>query len=189
MKILTAIIPLAILCISCDPIGDTISENKEMNMELVNSIDEIKLKKGDVLVLWGVASTRSDIMPSYNIKYFLSKDDKVVSEGKTSMFDNDEGKIINSTYQVEKEEVESTEESTETSSFDQYSDNSESSESSEKVEEKPKKEIKKNIDWAFEKEIIQIPITEDGTYSLDYKVKAVGDDTFFDRIGLILRKK
>lgn len=176
---LTLII-FSIVTISCNPVGETIAEETPLDDQLVNTTENIDLKKGDVLVIWGkmdASFLKNDNVPIFKLSYNLSLDGKTIENSTVQMFvDND--KIINSKYEVRKEEEEEEEQS-----------ESETSENVNNSEETPQKVVKS--DWNFEQEIIQIPIEKDGKYTLDYKASSSDEaaDSMFTKVSVILRKK
>ena len=180
---LTLII-FSIVTISCNPVGETIAEEKPLDDQLVNTTENIYLKKGDVLVIWGkmdASFLENNNVPSFRLSYNLSLDGKTIENSTVTMFAGND-KIINSTHEVRKDEEEE-EEQTE-SETSEYGNNSE-----ETSEEKPEKIVKS--DWTFEQEVIQIPIEKDGKYILDYKASSESESSrsMFTKVAVILRKK
>ncbi|MNY07340.1 hypothetical protein D3C86_1401400 [compost metagenome] len=150
---------------------------------MVNSTENIDLKKGDVLVIWGKMDASfldNNNVPSFRLSYNLSLDGKTIENSTVTMFAGND-KIINSTHEVRKDEEEEEQTESETS---EYGNNSE-----EMPEEKPKKIVKS--DWTFEQEVIQIPIEKDGKYTLDYKASSDSESarSMFTKVAVILRKK
>lgn len=183
-QFLLTLIVLSIVTISCNPVGETVSEEKPLDDQLVNTTENIDLKKGDVLVIWGkmdASFLENNNVPSFRLNYNLSLDGKTIENSTVTMFAGND-KIINSTHEVRKEEKEE-EEQTENETF-QDENNSE-----EKPEEKPEKIVKS--DWTFEQEVIQIPIEKDGKYTLDYKASSDSESarSMFTKVAVILRKK
>lgn len=182
--ILTAIL-ISIFALSCNPVGETVSGEKPLDDQLVNSTENIDLKKGDVLLIWGKMDASfldNNNVPSFRLSYNLSLDGKTIENSTVTMFAGND-KIINSTHEVRKDEEEEEEEQTE-SETSEYGNNSE-----ETPEEKPEKIVKS--DWTFEQEVIQIPIEKDGKYTLDYKASSESESSrsMFTKVAVILRKR
>lgn len=181
MKSIFKTIIFSIFAISCNPVGETISEEKPLDDQLVNTTENIDLKKGDVLVIWGkmdASFLENDNVPIFILNYNLSLDGKIIENARTQMFLGSD-KIINSTHEVRKDEEEKSDNKT-----SEYGNNSE-----ETPQEKPEK-IKKS-DWTFEQEVIQIPIEKDGKYTLDYKASSNSESarSMFTKVSVILRKR
>ena len=177
---------ISIFTISCNPVGETISEEKPLDDQLVNTTEDIVLKKGDVLVIWGKMDASfldNNNVPSFRLSYNLSLDGKTIENATVTMFAGND-KIINSTHEVRKDEEEEEEEEQTESETSEYGNNSE-----ETSEEKPEKVVKS--DWTFEQEVIQIPIEKDGKYTLDYKASSDSESSrsMFTKVSVILRKK
>lgn len=182
MKIFVTTLGISILTLSCNPVGDIVSKEKPLDDQLVNTTENIDLKKGDILVIWGKIYTsflENNDVPSFYLRYNLSLDGKTIENSTAPMFVGKD-KIINSTHEVRKEE-EKEEEENETSEYGNNSD--------ETPEEKPEKIVKS--DWSFEQEIRQIPIEKDGKYTLDYKANSDSENarSVFTKVAVILRKK
>ncbi len=184
LQFFLTLIIFSIVTISCDPVGETIAEETPLDDQLVNTTENIDLKKGDILVIWGkmdASFLKNDNVPIFKLSYNLSLDGKTIENSTVQMFvDND--KIINSKYEVRKDEEEEEEQNE-----SETSENVNNSE--EKPQEKPEKVVKS--DWNFEQEIIQIPIEKDGKYTLDYKASSSDEaaDSMFTKVSVILRKK
>lgn len=185
MKAIFTILLVSIFTISCNPIGETVSEEQPLDDQLVNTAENLDLKKGDVLVIWGkmdASFLKNDNVPIFELSYNLSLDGKTIENKKVPMFISND-KIINSTYEIQKEEEE---EETE-EPVNELSENS--LDSTENPEQKPEKVAKS--DWTFEQEIIKIPIEKDGKYTLDYKANSSDEaaDSMFTKVSVILRKR
>ncbi|MBP6578179.1 MAG: hypothetical protein KA796_13250 [Chryseobacterium sp.] len=184
-QIFLTLIIFSIVTISCNPVGETISEETPLDDQLVNTTENIDLKKGDVLVIWGKMDASfldNNNVPSFRLSYNLSLDGKTIENSTVTMFAGND-KIINSTHEVRKDEEEKEEEQSENETSE-YGNNSE-----ETQEEKPEKIVKS--DWTFEQEVIQIPIEKDGKYTLDYKASSDSESarSMFTKVAVILRKK
>lgn len=177
---------ISIFAISCNPVGENVSEEKPLDDQLVNTTENIDLKKGDVLVIWGKMDASfldNNNVPSFRLSYNLSLDGKTIENSTVTMFAGND-KIINSTHEVRKDEEEEEEEEQTESETSEYGNNSE-----ETSEEKPEKVVKS--DWTFEQEVIQIPIEKDGKYTLDYKASNESESSrsMFTKVAVILRKR
>ncbi|KFC23430.1 hypothetical protein [Epilithonimonas lactis] len=171
---------LSMVIISCNPVGDTISEEKPLDDQLVNTTENIDLKKGDVLVIWGkmdASLLKNDNVPMFELNYNLSLDGKTIDNKSVQMFASNDN-IIKSTYEIQKDEEEDEPAEIE---FDTSDDTS-----SENIEYKT---VKSN--WSFEQEVIKIPIEKDGKYTLDYKASSESESSrsMFTKVAVILRKK
>lgn len=180
MKAAITTILLSMVIISCNPVGDTISEEKPLDDQLVNTTENIDLKKGDVLVIWGkmdASLLKNDNVPMFELNYNLSLDGKTIDNKSVQMFASNDN-IIKSTYEIQKDEDE--DEPAE-SEFDTSDDTS-----AENIEYKT---VKSN--WSFEQEVIKIPIEKDGKYTLDYKASSESESSrsMFTKVAVILRKK
>lgn len=180
-------LPLIILCslfiLSCNPVGEKITEEAPVDMQLVNTIDGLDLKKGDVIVVWSkldASFIKNGVLPSFDFIYNLSLNGNTVENSSVLMF-ADKKHIINSTYKKQKEDENEEKDAPEQTS--EYGDESDST----KVE----KEKEVSASWEFEQKVIEIPIKKDGKYTLDYKVKAkdADSDSMFNKASIILRKK
>jgi len=185
MKFLFPILIIFFSAISCNPVGETVSEEKPLDNQLVNTVKNLDLKEGDELVIWGkmdASFLKNDNVPIFELRYNLSLEGKTIDNKTVPMFAH-EDKIINSTYEIQKEEEKDEEEET----VNEPAENSEIP--TESTEEKPEKTVKSN--WSFEQEIIRIPITKDGKYTLDYKAGSSDEaaDSMFTKVSVILRKK
>lgn len=183
-QIFLTTILFSIFAISCNPFGKNVSEEKPLDDQLVNTTENLDLKKGDILVIWGkmdASFLENDNVPVFHLSYNLSLDGKTIENATVPMFSDNE-KIINSTYEVQKEEKEEEEQQTE-------NEISEGSNSEQIPEEKPEKITKS--DWTFEQEVIQIPIEKDGKYTLDYKANSNSESarSIFTKVAVILRKR
>ncbi|MCW3170241.1 hypothetical protein OMO38_17065 [Chryseobacterium sp. 09-1422] len=183
-QLFLTLIIFSIVIISCNPVGETVSEEKPLDDQLVNTTENIDLKKGDVLVIWGkmdASFLENNNVPSFRLNYNLSLNGKTIENSTVTMFAVNY-KIINSTHEVRKEEKEE-EEQTENETSDDENN------SEETPEEKPEKIVKS--DWTFEQEVIQIPIEKDGKYTLDYKASSDSESarSMFTKVAVILRKK
>lgn len=161
---------LAFLIISCDPVGNSIASQEESAQEtnLVQTFENLNLKKGDKIVIWGVFSAifyKNDKPPIYSLDYNLSLDDESVSYNSLIMFKK-ENHIINSSSKVD------------------YRDKIVIDSHSTTTEEEEYK------DWTFEQEIITIEIPKDGNYIFDYKILMESNPSklSFPKVGLIIRK-
>lgn len=183
MKPLSLIILSSLFIFSCNPVGEKITEETPVNMQLVNTIDGLELKKGDIIVVWSkldASFVKNGVLPSFDFIYNLSMNGNTVENSSAPMF-ADKKHIINSTYTKQKEEEDEKEiPEQQTSEYNSDSDST-------KVEEK--KEV--SASWEFEKKVTEIPIKKDGKYTLDYKVKANDADgnSMFNKASIILRKK
>ena len=169
--------------ISCNPVGEIVTDEKPIDNQLINTVENLSLKKGDVLVIWGkmdASFLKNDNVPIFHLSYNLSLDGQTIENKTIGMF-ADNSRIINSTHEIQKEEEEEKE-----NNADVFEDTSSTEESS---AEKPEK-IKKS-DWTFEQEVIQIPIEKDGKYTLDYKANSSDEaaDSMFTKVSVIIRKK
>lgn len=175
------------VAISCDPVGETIAEEKPLDDQLVNTTENLDLKKGDVLVIWGkidASFVKNNNIPVFLLNYNLSLDGKVIKNEQAQMFLGRD-KIINSTHEIRKEEIEEDEKEEQSDSeTSEYGSNS-----TETREEKPEKIAES--DWTFEQEVIKIPIEKDGKYTLDYKASSDNESarSMFTKVSVILRKK
>lgn len=181
MKPLSLIILCSLFILSCNPVGEKITEEAPVDMQQVNTIDGLDLKKGDVIVVWSkldASFIKNGMLPSFDFIYNLSLNGNTVENASAAMF-ADKKHIINSTYKKEdeNEEKEAPEQTSE------YGDESDST----KVE----KEQEVSASWEFEQKVIEIPIKKDGKYTLDYKVKAKDADSnsMFNKASIIIRKK
>lgn len=178
---------ISIFAISCNPIGETVSDEKPLDDQLVNSTENIDLKKGDVLVIWGKMDASfldNNNVPSFRLSYNLSLDGKTIDNSTVTMFAGND-KIINSTHEVRKDEEEEDEQE-ETVENETYADGHNSEDT---PTETPEKTVKS--DWDFEQEVVQIPIEKDGKYTLDYKASSSTESSrsMFTKVSVILRKK
>jgi hypothetical protein len=182
MKPLSLIILWSLFIISCNPVGEKITEEKPVDMQLVNTVDGLNLKKGDIVVVWSkldASFIKNGAIPSYEFIYNLSLDGNTVDHSSTIMF-ADKKHIINSTYKKEEEEEPEKETTEQSSDYNNEADST-------KIAEE--KEV--TASWEFEQKVTEIPIKKDGKYTLDYKVRAQNGDTdsMFNKIAIILRKK
>lgn len=178
---------ISIFAISCNPIGETVSDEKPLDDQLVNSTENIDLKKGDVLVIWGKMDASfldNNNVPSFRLSYNLSLDGKTIDNSTVTMFAGND-KIINSTHEVRKDEEEEDEQE-ETVENETSADGHNSEDT---PTETPEKIVKS--DWDFEQEVVQIPIEKDGKYTLDYKASSSTESSrsMFTKVAVILRKK
>lgn|GEM_PF-5852052 len=178
-----AIFSLLILIgvISCNPVGEIVTDEKPIDNQLVNTVENLDLKKGDVLVIWGkmdASFLKNDNVPIFHLSYNLSLDGQTIDNKTVGMF-ADNSRIINSTYEIQKDEEEE--------------NNADVFENASSTEETPaaKPEKIKKSDWTFEQEVIQIPIEKDGKYTLDYKANNSDEaaDSMFTKVSVIIRKK
>ncbi|MFC4164617.1 hypothetical protein ACFOWU_13205 [Epilithonimonas zeae] len=181
MKAIFSLLILSIVTISCNPVGEIVTEETPLDPQLVNTVENLDLKKGDVLVIWGkmdASFLKNDNVPIFHLSYNLSLDDKTIENKTVGMF-ADNSRIINSTHEIRKEEKEE-------NNADVFEDTSTNEESS---TEKPEKIAES--DWTFEQEVIQIPIEKDGKYTLDYKANSSDQaaDSMFTKVSVIIRKK
>lgn len=181
MKTFFSLIILSILSISCNPVGEVVTDETPIDPQLVNTVENLDLKKGDVLVIWGkmdASFLKNDNVPLFYLSYNLSLDDKTIENKTIGMFAGN-SRIINSTHEIRKEEEEE-------NNADVFED---TSNTEEKPAEKPEKSTES--DWTFEQEVIQIPIEKDGKYTLDYKAYSSDEaaDSMFTKVSVILRKK
>jgi len=188
MKAFFPALLISISAISCSPVGDTISEEKPLDKQLVNTTENIDLKEGDVLVIWGKIDAgflENDKVPVFQLHYNLSLDGKTVENQTIPMF-SDKEHLINSSYEIQKEEEDENDQSEEQNSTE-LTENTE--ETSGSPEETPEQIVKS--DWIFEQEIIKIPIKKDGKYTLDYKAGSSDEkaESLFTKVSVILRKK
>lgn len=184
-QIFLILIIFLIVTISCNPVGETIAEETPLDDQLVNTTENIDLKKGDVLVIWGkmdASFLENDNVPIFYLSYNLSLDGKTIENSSAQMFLGSD-RIINSTHEVRKDEEKEEEEQSEHETSE-YGNNSE-----ETPEEKPEKIVKS--DWTFEQEVMQIPIEKDGKYTLNYKASGSSEysRSMFTKVSVILRKK
>lgn len=173
MKTISALLLCSLILFSCNPVGEKISDEAPVDPQLVNTENNLNLKKGDVLVVWGkldASFITNGIVPSFNLIYNLSLDGNTVSNATLPMFSGSE-KRINSEYSVQEEEEEDKQES-----------------STDSTEIREGKLVKAS--WQFEQEITRIPIEKDGKYTFDYKIKSNGSDgeSMFNKAAIILRK-
>ncbi|MDR2237636.1 MAG: hypothetical protein LBE92_16055 [Chryseobacterium sp.] len=171
MKTISAFVFCSFILFSCNPVGEKISGDNPTDPQLVNTEDQLNLKKGDVLVVWGkldATFVTNGIVPSFNLTYNLSLDGNTVSNATLPMFNGGE-KRINSDYSVQEEEKEDRQEEDSTRVFEG-------------------KLVKAS--WQFEQEVTRIPIEKDGKYTFDYKIKSTDDDgdSMFNKTSVILRK-
>lgn len=183
-QLFLTLIVLSIVTISCNPVGEIVSEEKPLDDQLVNTTENIDLKKGDVLVIWGkmdASFLENNNVPSFRLNYNLSLDGKTIENSTVTMFAGND-KIINSMHEARKEEKEEEEQTENETSQDENN-------SEETPEEKPEKIVKS--DWTFEQEVIQIPIEKDGKYTLDYKASSDSESarSMFTKVAVILRKR
>lgn len=181
MKAIFSLLIFCIVVISCNPAGEIVNDEKPIDNQLVNTVENLDLKKGDVLVIWGkmdASFLKNDNVPIFHLSYNLSLDGQTIENKTVGMF-ADNSRIINSTYEIQKDEEEE-------NNADVVEDTSSTEES---PAEKPEK-IKKS-DWTFEQEVIQIPIEKDGKYTLDYKANSSDEaaDSMFTKVSVIIRKK
>lgn len=181
MKPLYLIILCSLFTFSCNPVGEKITEETPADMQLVNTIDGLDLKKGDVIVVWSkleASFVKNGVLPSFDFIYNLSLNGNTVANSSVAMF-SDKKHIINSTYTQQKEE----EEQPMTVQTSGYSDDSDTTQ----VEKQ--KEV--SASWEFEQKVIEIPIEKDGKYTLDYKVKPkdAESNSMFNKAAIIIRKK
>ncbi|WP_131724344.1 hypothetical protein [Chryseobacterium indologenes] len=175
MKPISILLLCSLIMLSCNPVGEKISEENLVDPQLVNTEDNLNMKKGDVLVVWGkldASFVTNGMVPSFNLIYNLSLDGNTVSNAILPMFSGPE-KRINSEYSVQEEKEEEGE------------DKQESSTDSTGIKGKLVK-----ASWQFEQEITRIPIEKDGKYTFDYKIKAKDGDgeSMFNKTSIILRK-
>lgn len=180
------LILLSVLTIaSCNPVGETIAEEMPVDNQLVNTVENLDLKAGDELVIWGkmdASFLKNDNVPIFELRYNLSLDGKTVENKTVPMFASND-KIIKSTYEIRKDKEEEQEQED-----DQQTDN-ELTTDNDSSAEKPEETVKS--DWSFEQEVIRIPITKDGKYTLDYKANSNDEaaDSMFTKVAVIIRKK
>ena len=157
---------------SCNPVGTKLYKVEKIDPQLINTVDSLQLKKGDIISLWALAETDSDVMPDTSLKYVLTKKGKLISREAVQVFGLQDH-IINSDYESKKVKVENN------SFFD----------SSDEQEKDKKPEYRQDISWSFEVKFAEIPIPEDGTYTLDYKLLDQDKSgSFGNKLGLIVRK-
>lgn len=176
---------LALIIISCNPVGETISGETPLDPQLISTVENLDLKAGDQLVIWGkmdASFLKNDNVPVYDLSYHLSLDGKTIENSTARMFVNEKN-IINSSYEIQKEEEEEENESSD----------SEPTESNDDSAENPDENIEKikKSDWIFEQEIIKIPIKKDGKYTLDYKATSSAEaaQSIFTKVAVIIRKQ
>lgn len=191
MKIFVTTLGISILTLSCNPVGETVSKEKPLDDQLVNTTENIELKKGDILVIWGKIDTsflENNDVPSFRLNYNLSLDGKTIDNSTVTMFAGND-KIINSTHEVRKDKEEEEEKEKEEAEQSESETFIYGYKSEEAPEEKPEKIVKS--DWSFEQEIRQIPIEKDGKYTLDYKANSDSENarSVFTKVAVILRKK
>ena len=176
MKLISTILFSATILVSCNPVGKTITEETPVDGQLVNTVEKLDLKAGDELVIWGkmdASFLKNDNVPIFDLRYNLSLDGKTIENKTVPMFAGND-KIIKSTYEIRKEEEQED---------DQRTDESQTP--TEKIVESTKS------DWSFEQEVIRIPITKDGKYTLDYKANSTDEaaDSMFTKVAVIIRKR
>ncbi|PIF44125.1 hypothetical protein CLU96_1054 [Chryseobacterium sp. 52] len=182
MKPLSFIILCSLFIVSCNPVGEKITEEAPVDTQLVNTADALNLKKGDVLVVWGkldASFVKNGVVPSFEFIYNLSLNGNTVDKSSATMF-ADKKYIINSAYKEQKEEEEEEKETSE--QISEYN-------SLDSIEAEKKKEV--TASWEFEQKVVEIPIKKDGKYTLDYKVKDrdTDSDSMFNKVSIIIRKK
>ncbi|MBV6880349.1 hypothetical protein NG800_008840 [Epilithonimonas ginsengisoli] len=180
MKLISTILFSATVIVSCNPVGKTVTEETPVDGQLVNTVENLDLKAGDELVIWGkmdASFLKNDDVPIFDLRYNLSLDGKTIENQTVPMFAGND-KIIKSTYEIRKEEEQED---------DQYTD--ERTIDSEAPTEKNVEPTKS--DWSFEQEVIKIPITKDGKYTLDYKANSNDEDadSMFTKVAVIIRKR
>lgn len=176
MRSIFPILLSALTIVSCNPVGKTITEETPVDGQLVNTVENLDLKAGDELVIWGkmdASFLKNDNVPIFDLRYNLSLDGKTIENKTIPMFAGND-KIIKSTYEIRKEEEQED---------DQRTDESETP--TEKIVESTKS------DWSFEQEVIRIPIKKEGKYTLDYKANSNDEDadSMFTKVAVIIRKK
>ncbi|MCT2564399.1 hypothetical protein [Chryseobacterium herbae] len=183
MKPLALIILCSLFVLSCNPVGEKITEETPADMQLVNTIDGLDLKKGDVIVVWSkldASFVKNGMLPSFDFIYNLSLNGNTTDNSSVALF-TDKKNIIHSTYTKQKEEEE--EETPVTEETSEYSDDSDT------IKVEKQKEV--TASWQFEQKVTEIPIKQDGKYTLDYKVKAKDADSnsMFNKVAIMIRKK